>query len=310
MLTVFTVAGCGIPNNDASTSRKHLMDQAMPDQNENKSLPISFSPPGIKPLTNIDIADDSYGSESIVIQGVLSGESQGGWGGENDDYEVHCFDFVAWKRQDGEVVDRKLTILRAVPPEFDYWDDFPEYSIQKISVLLSSNESRAVFEKALPLEERDDELHAISENLQNPISIETKRFGTLKLDRRTGQFWGETKWKKKPIRITFDSENDGVNKRSLATAETLWASQAKSNNRIEALAVSELLELKNGTWLKQGESEITAKQFVAAMSLTSVSVNSEGGFTFWYDDGELFWGHLIMVHGNSKEGPTDASIQG
>ena len=304
------IAGCDSPTQSTSTSNKHKIEQSMSNQDENRSLPISFAPPGINTLTDIDIANDSYGNESVVIQGVISGGSQGGWGGENDEYEVHCFDFVAWRREDGPVVDQELTILRAVPPEFDYWDDFPEYSVQKISVLLSSDESRAVFEKAIASNGQDEELSNISDNLQNPVSIETKRFGTLNLDRRMGQFVGETKWNKKSIRIAFDSENEKINSSALSTAETIWGSRAEWNKRIEAIAVSKLLELKNSTWLKDGESEFSAKQFVAAMSLTSVSIDSEGGFTFWYDDGELFWGHLIKVQGNQEEGPTDASIQG
>ena len=56
-------------------------------------MPSAFIPPGIKSLAKIDLPDISYENETSVIQGVVSGSSQGGWPGQNDGYEVHCFTF-------------------------------------------------------------------------------------------------------------------------------------------------------------------------------------------------------------------------
>ena len=273
-------------------------------------MPISFAPPSIKSLGEIDTADDSYGGEPVVLQGVVSGKSQGGWGGENDDYEVHCFSFVAWRQDDGAIVNHELTVLRAVPPEFDYWDDFPKHSIQKIRALLSSDRTRAIFKEALPPQGQDKELEAISTGLQNPVSIETKRHGTLKLDRSINRFVGKTKWSKKSVDISLDASNEKLAEKAIATAEILWSSQAKWKNEIEALAATELLDLKNDSWLQEGETALTKKKFITAMSLTSISIDSDGSFTFFFNDGDLFWGHMIIVSGDPGKGPTEAKIGG
>ncbi len=46
------------------------------------------------------------------------------------------------------------------------------------------------------------------------------------------------------------------------------------------------------------------------MSLASISVSEEGSFSFWHSDGDLFWGHSIMIAGNLTDGLTDADIPG
>lgn len=273
-------------------------------------MPSSFRPPGIQSLADIDVADVSYGNESVVIQGVVSPRSQGGWPGQNEDYEVHCFTFAAWRRLGEPLVKRELTILRAVPRNADYWADFPEHSIQRISVLLSSDETRAIFEKAIPVDAPDEELQAISDELQKPVIVSTERFGNLVLDRSIDWFEGEAEWNGETVCVTFPVDGDKPDESALKTAELLWSDQAKWNSRIEEYATRELLEIKNDTWLEEGESELTAKQFVARMTLTSVSVSSDGEFEFWYDDGDLFCGHSIVVSGNLKHGPTDAGIHG
>ncbi len=84
----------------------------------------------------------------------------------------------------------------------------------------------------------------------------------------------------------FPVDDDHADKEALKTAETLCLTK-QVKERIEQYAVK-LLELKNGTWLGDDESEFTAEQFIATMTLTSISVDSDGEFEFWYDDGDLF----------------------
>jgi hypothetical protein len=46
------------------------------------------------------------------------------------------------------------------------------------------------------------------------------------------------------------------------------------------------------------------------MKLESITVHPDGRFEFWFDDGDLFWGHSIAVRGSLAEGPTEASVEG
>ena len=96
----------------------------------------------------------------------------------------------------------------------------------------------------------------------------------------------------------------------MESAHELFKLQQTWDARVRDYAVSELLELKNDTWLGEGETEFTPATFKAQMKLESISVDPAGGFEFWFNDGDLFWGHTILVSGTLTDGPNDAGIHG
>ena len=73
--------------------------------------------------------------------------------------------------------------------------------------------------------------------------------------------------------------------------------------------VKKLLKLKNDLWLEEDEKEVTKKEFKARMKFTSLYVFSESA-NFYFDDGDLFWGHTIEVNVNQNLEFTDANIVG
>ena len=40
------------------------------------------------------------------------------------------------------------------------------------------------------------------------------------------------------------------------------------------------------------------------MTLESIAVYPDGKLEFWFDDGDLFFGHWMSVSGNLSDGPT------
>jgi hypothetical protein len=70
------------------------------------------------------------------------------------------------------------------------------------------------------------------------------------------------------------------------------------------------LPLKNESWLGDNESEVSAEAFVERLALQSITVYPDGELEFGFEDGDLFWGHFIIVSGSLSEGPRDASIAG
>ena len=70
-----------------------------------------------------------------------------------------------------------------------------------------------------------------------------------------------------------------------------------------------LLKLKNDLWLEEDEKEVTKKDFKDRMKFTSLYVFSESA-NFYFDDGDLFWGHTIEVTVNKNLEFIDANIVG
>ena len=70
-----------------------------------------------------------------------------------------------------------------------------------------------------------------------------------------------------------------------------------------------LLKLKNDLWLEEDEKEVTKKDFKDRMKFTSLYVFSEST-NFYFDDGDLFWGHTIEVTINQNLEFSAANIVG
>ena len=64
------------------------------------------------------------------------------------------------------------------------------------------------------------------------------------------------------------------------------------------------------SWLEEDEEELDAEKFEARLELESIEVRPDGEFCFWFEDGDLFWGHSITVEGTLEGGPEQADIQG
>jgi hypothetical protein len=60
--------------------------------------------------------------------------------------------------------------------------------------------------------------------------------------------------------------------------------------------------------LREDETPVTPRQFKERMTLESIAVSPNGKFEFTFDDGQLFWGHVIQVSGSLSKGPTNAHI--
>ena len=68
-------------------------------------------------------------------------------------------------------------------------------------------------------------------------------------------------------------------------------------------------------WLKAtrpGEEYIpmTEDDFIRRISLESITIQDEGEYLLWFNDGDIFWGHTICVIGMVATGFMDAQIYG
>jgi len=202
-------------------------------------------------------------------------------------------------------------MLRPVAPnDRDCWSDFGSYSTYRFRVLLSLDEERAIYVGSLPLDEPDHELESIAAELQRPVVIFEPPFGELVLDRTYDRFECTAEWLGQATELVLPVNDDKPPEASLRIAHSLWTNAAAWNERIQQAVVTDLLQLKNGAWLQEDEQPVTAAEFLARTTLTTISISEDAEFEFWCDDGDLFWGHSIMVRGDLENGPTDVGIHG
>lgn len=221
--------------------------------------------------------------------------------------------FDAWRVVDGPLHTTALSIRREVSDaELTEWRRlFDAYSVVRIRARLAESAHgghQAILEAVVGVDTSDAELNAHAEQLQRPVTMEDPMFGTLTLDRAFESYHTHTEWQGESVSLLLP-EADEV-QGALRTAYALWKMQGEWTQRILDYAVSELLSLKNDCWLGDDEEEVTPDEFKERMALVEICASADGGFDFWFGDGELFWGHSITVSGTLAEGPTDANISG
>ena len=95
---------------------------------------------------------------------------------------------------------------------------------------------------------------------------------------------------------------------SISTAHKLFEKQSEWDSKIREYAADKFIDLKNENWSESGR-DITKKEFVNLIGVTSISVSPNGKFEFWFHDGDMFFGQSIRVQGTLEEGVTDAVIE-
>lgn len=156
----------------------------------------------------------------------------------------------------------------------------------------------------------DPELERVLACSVAPVETSDPVLGRLVLNKAVDWFEGQVTWLGKTIDVALSADGEIDPQAALKAAKVLLGSMAEWSRKIEHFAVSELLDLKNECWLAEGEQEISATEFLTRMQLTSMTVYPDGSFEFWHEDGDLFWGHSILVSGSISLGVTDASIAG
>ena len=97
----------------------------------------------------------------------------------------------------------------------------------------------------------------------------------------------------------------------------LIADQETWDKDLRDFAAKKLTSLAN-EWLADDDQAernpekdpITEDEFGSRIILTEFSVSPGGRFTAWYEDDDMFWGHVVLVEATLKKGPISADMQG
>ncbi len=154
---------------------------------------------------------------------------------------------------------------------------------------------------------QEPQLAPILKEQTREVTIEHERLGTFVLDRSLNSLRGNIEWLGETIRVSLDNDADAHHQ--LNVLARLIDDDAKWDRRIRAFAAEELTELKNDSWLEDDEEEWSEANFAKQLTLQAITFTEED-FTFWFDDGDLFWGHAIYVSNTIEDGPYDANIGG
>ena len=251
---------------------------------------------------------------------ILAVTGAGGFGGsrpqENGPW-LAVLELTAWKEEDSEEpAHREKTQLVALAD-----DKLMEYLRRRVRgdsvfqiMVRPSEDGKQFLMTELPQPEIDPEMKAILEEQKKPVSIWVPELGTFTLNRLVNWFEAEVEWLGQPARLDIDREEEWD--ACVEQAKALMADQKGWDEKVRSFAADQLLDQANDWAQDAAENEdgeyekITREQFMERLELDAVQISADGRFEFWFNDGEMFWGHSIHVTGSLDQGPESAQMEG
>ena len=177
-------------------------------------------------------------------------------------------------------------------------------------LVVRASESRVEITRILGRNDTDDELRTAADSLRQPRRLQDPDFGTLVLDRRVNWFTATIPWQGQTVELNVEPDEQGDFTSAFETARALFHARADWTGRFEDRAVVSLLTVKNESWLEDGDVPVTEREIRSRIRLASITVSESGQFECDFEDGDLFWGHAIVVRGTLSDGATRGTIMG
>lgn len=160
----------------------------------------------------------------------------------------------------------------------------------------------------------DRELETIRSAYQQAITWQEAPFAPFVLNKKFNTYNGEGEWLGHTIRLALDSddEQERPTTAAIATLHRLYAAPQDWHDRLTAHAARELITTAR-EWQEDAENgnpDLSEAEFARRIRLEEITISEEGGFTAWFDDDNIFWGHVIMVSINADGEYEDAEIAG
>lgn len=253
-------------------------------------------------------------SEELVDMIAVTGPSGVGAGkAGKESLWTASIPLIAWKEK-GRITTEKVRLCWLTDEEGlrEKQAQLHKESIVTLQVRKGTDEFMLV--SLIDTDTKDRELQEILEEVQKPVFYHDDKLGTFELVKGLDLFETTIQWGKQECLLYFNlGEEEEIND-SLQTARRLVQEQTKWDSSIKSFAANKLIELAKD-WQEQDDSdenqeEITHDQFINRISLESLQAYPNGEFEAYYHDGDLFWGHVILVTGNINGTFKDAHIAG
>ncbi len=154
-------------------------------------------------------------------------------------------------------------------------------------------------------------LEALKAYYAKPVSIENE-LGSFALDRDFSWFEGIVNWNgvEANVYLETDEEDGDTAKQAMKVLKRVVDN---NDTKYREYAAEELTELAND-WMEASDEidteEITKEIFMQRMEMSEIMVSSNGSLSLFYNDDDMFWGHVIEIKVDSSGKIISAYIAG
>lgn len=155
----------------------------------------------------------------------------------------------------------------------------------------------------------DAQIEAYVPEVREPLQYAHPQLGTFVEDLRLSDFYtGSASWCGTPIDLILLASLEKLpeaaeHAQHLIAKDSIW--QAAFEDRM----YSSLYEIWHDNW-NEDDEQLDREEWLARTRLETIDVDEAGNFNAFLEDGDLFWGHSIMVSGNIQTGIASANLAG
>ena len=158
------------------------------------------------------------------------------------------------------------------------------------------------------------ELEEVLAEYLRPVVLSDEVLGELTLNKDLDLFEVDIAWRGERISVSLevDSGCEETWKQAVQAMKTMLADQERWDRDMRAFAARELTELAC-EWRDSADEdvpEITEESFAQRLDLTSIAMDSDGSFSAYFDDDDMFFGHCVVVYGTLADGVASAVMAG
>lgn len=156
----------------------------------------------------------------------------------------------------------------------------------------------------------DEKLDKIKQELLKPVTIKNS-LGEFNLNRDYSEFKGEINWLsgKCNVHLNTDTQMGITANSSIEILNQIVIDIENLDKKIRKFASEKLTNLAN-EWSEDSTTVITNEEFMERLGLKDIFVNSEEEIYFYFEDDDMFCGHMVVVCMTSNFNFVDATIEG
>ncbi len=199
-----------------------------------------------------------------------------------------------------EIIENEnLLIVKEIEDTKHYFQIFRNKTIVRLKVRKEKDSSglyiRFLLEDIIDTNYKDNDLNIILEEYSKPVYYKDEELGDFELDKSINMFNKNIEWDNNNISISFENIDEEVNKKSVDIIRKIFASKKDIEKKLKDYISENLIEDANSWNDDDDKPNISKEEFVKLITLTSINIIYEDNITFYFDDGDIFSGHVIAV---------------
>ena len=240
--------------------------------------------------------DDEIFDIAFVLkkQNLSAGKSKG-------KYYTLLVSAIAYKNIiTNEIIENEnLLIVKEIEDTKHYFQIFRNKTIVRLKVRKEKDSSglymRFLLEDIIDTNYKDNDLNIILEEYSKPVYYKDEELGNFELDKSIDMFSKDIEWNDDNISVLFKNIDEEVNKKSVAIIRKIFTNKKDIDKKLKDYISENMLEDANSWNDDDDKPHINKEDFVKLITLTSINIIYEDNITFYFDDGDIFSGHVIAV---------------